>query len=86
MRAAILTAMMSLTPAVPVDIFRFLRVPAIVFTLRAARPPALIAPPSGTYGCQVGGPAAGGARAASRWCGSRSRRSWSASAAAFRRR
>jgi hypothetical protein len=37
MRAAILTALMNLTPVAPVDLFRFLRVPAIVLTLRAAR-------------------------------------------------
>jgi hypothetical protein len=37
MRAAILTALMNLTPVAPVDLFRFLRVPAIVWTIRAAR-------------------------------------------------
>jgi hypothetical protein len=36
MRAAILTALMSLAPA-PVDILRFLRVPAIVLTIRKQR-------------------------------------------------
>lgn len=34
MRAAILSALMSLTPAAPVDLLRFLNVPAIVWTLR----------------------------------------------------
>jgi len=37
MRAAILTALMNLTPVAPVDLFRFLRVPAIVLTIRAVR-------------------------------------------------
>ncbi|MEO8379595.1 MAG: hypothetical protein ABI779_08005 [Acidobacteriota bacterium] len=37
MRAALLTAVMNLTPLASVDILRFLRVPAIVWTLRAAR-------------------------------------------------
>jgi len=37
MRAAILTAFMNLTPIAAVDIFRFLRVPAIVWTMRAKR-------------------------------------------------
>lgn len=71
MRAAILTAMMSLTPTVPVDIFRFLRVPAIVLTLRARK------------GRACSDESCGGATHSN---GSRSRRSWSASAAAFRRR
>ena len=68
MRAAILTALMNFTPAAPVDIFRFLRVPAIVWTMRR------------TKTCQ---------RCESRqfsWSESRSRRSWSASAASSRRR
>ena len=38
MRAAILTALMNFTPVAPIDIYRFLRVPAIVLTLRAKRP------------------------------------------------
>jgi hypothetical protein len=33
MRAAILTALMNFTPAAQVDFFRFLRVPAIVWTM-----------------------------------------------------
>ena len=37
MRAAILAATMSLMPVAAVDILRFLRVPAIVMTLRARR-------------------------------------------------
>jgi hypothetical protein len=37
MRAAILSAMMSLTPIAPVDLLRVLNVPAIVMTLRAER-------------------------------------------------
>jgi hypothetical protein len=37
MRAAILSAMMSLTPMAPVDLLRFLNVPAIVWTLRQRR-------------------------------------------------
>lgn len=37
MRAAILSALMNLTPVAPVDILRFLRVPAIVLTMRRAR-------------------------------------------------
>ena len=37
MRAAILTALMNLTPVAPVDLLRFLRVPAIVLTIRARR-------------------------------------------------
>jgi len=37
MRAAILTALMNFTPIAPVDLFRFLRVPAIVLTLRAPK-------------------------------------------------
>jgi hypothetical protein len=37
MRAAILAATMSLMPVASVDILRFLRVPAIVLTLRARR-------------------------------------------------
>ncbi len=37
MRAAILTALMNFTPLQPVDIFRFLRVPAIVLMMRRAR-------------------------------------------------
>ncbi len=37
MRAAILAAAMNLSPIAAVDIFRFLRVPAIVWTIRAAR-------------------------------------------------
>jgi hypothetical protein len=36
-RAALLAAAMNFTPAVPVDIFRFLRVPAIVLTIRQLR-------------------------------------------------
>jgi len=36
-RAALLAAAMSFIPATPVDIFRFLRVPAIVLILRARR-------------------------------------------------
>ncbi|MGN6183441.1 MAG: hypothetical protein ACTHQM_07285 [Thermoanaerobaculia bacterium] len=34
MRAAILSALMSFTPVAPVDLLRFLNVPAIVLTLR----------------------------------------------------
>ncbi|HEV7239927.1 MAG TPA: hypothetical protein VGQ36_11875 [Thermoanaerobaculia bacterium] len=37
MRAAILTAFMNLTPIAALDIFRFLRVPAIVWTIRTTR-------------------------------------------------
>jgi hypothetical protein len=37
MRAAILSAMMSLTPIAPIDLLRFLNVPAIVMTLRSHR-------------------------------------------------
>jgi hypothetical protein len=37
MRAAILSALMSLTPMAPVDLLRFLNVPAVVLTLRARR-------------------------------------------------
>ena len=37
MRAAILAAAMNLTPIAAVDIFRFLRVPAIVWTMLAKR-------------------------------------------------
>jgi hypothetical protein len=33
-RAAVLAAAMNLVPAAPVDIFRFLNVPAIVMTIR----------------------------------------------------
>jgi hypothetical protein len=33
-RAALLAATMNLIPIAPIDLFRFLRVPAIVFTLR----------------------------------------------------
>lgn len=36
-RAALLAAAMNFAPAVPVDIFRFLRVPAIVFTIRQVK-------------------------------------------------
>jgi hypothetical protein len=36
-RAALLAAAMNFTPAVPVDIFRFLRVPAIVFRIRQVK-------------------------------------------------
>jgi len=36
-RAALLTAAMHLVPASPVDIFRFLHVPAIVMTIRRVR-------------------------------------------------
>lgn len=65
MRAAILAAAMNLTPIAAVDIFRFLRVPAIVLTIRATR------------------------TCAAKTCrrnGSRSRRSWFASAVPSRRR
>ena len=36
-REAILAATMNLVPAAPVDVLRFLRVPAIVFTIRRVR-------------------------------------------------
>jgi hypothetical protein len=36
-RAALLAATMSLIPAAPVDVFRFLNVPAIVMTIRRIR-------------------------------------------------
>jgi hypothetical protein len=36
-RAALLAATMNLIPAAPVDLFRFLRVPAIVLTIRQVR-------------------------------------------------
>jgi len=36
-RAAVLAAAMNLIPAAPVDVFRFLNVPAIVMTLRQVR-------------------------------------------------
>jgi hypothetical protein len=36
-REAILAATMNLVPAAPVDVLRFLRVPAIVFTLGVRR-------------------------------------------------
>jgi hypothetical protein len=36
-RAALLAAAMNFVPAAPVDLFRFLRVPAIVLTIRQAR-------------------------------------------------
>ena len=36
-RAAILAAAMNLVPAAPVDVLRFLRVPAIVFTIKRVR-------------------------------------------------
>jgi hypothetical protein len=36
-RAALLAATMNLVPAAPVDLLRFLRVPAIVLVIRAAR-------------------------------------------------
>jgi hypothetical protein len=36
-RAAVLAAAMNLIPAAPVDIFRFLNVPAIVLTIRQAK-------------------------------------------------
>jgi hypothetical protein len=36
-QAAVLAAAMNLVPAAPVDILRFLRVPAIVLTLRRVR-------------------------------------------------
>jgi hypothetical protein len=36
-REALLAATMSLIPAAPVDVFRFLNVPAIVLILRRAR-------------------------------------------------
>jgi len=71
MRAAILTAMMNLTPIVPVDIFRFLRVPAIVMTIRRHRGRVCF-----DRDCASTNPSSE----------SRSRRSWSASAAAFLRR
>jgi hypothetical protein len=35
-REALLAATMNLVPAAPVDVLRFLRVPAIVFTIRRA--------------------------------------------------
>jgi hypothetical protein len=37
MRAAILTALMNFAPMAPVDVLRFLRLPAIVLTLRGKR-------------------------------------------------
>jgi hypothetical protein len=36
-RAAVLAAAMNLIPAAPVDVFRFLNVPAIVMTIRRVR-------------------------------------------------
>ncbi len=36
-RAAVLAAAMNLIPAAPVDIFRFLNVPAIVMTIRQVK-------------------------------------------------
>ena len=36
-RAAVLAAAMNLIPAAPVDLFRFLNVPAIVWTIRKVR-------------------------------------------------
>jgi len=36
-RAALLAAAMNLIPAAPVDLFRFLNVPAIVLTIRQVR-------------------------------------------------
>jgi hypothetical protein len=36
-REAILAATMNLAPAAPVDVLRFLRVPAIVFTIKRMR-------------------------------------------------
>jgi hypothetical protein len=36
-RAAVLAAAMNLIPAAPVDVFRFLDVPAIVMTIRRVR-------------------------------------------------
>jgi hypothetical protein len=36
-RAALLAAAMNFTPAAPLDLLRFLNVPAIVFTIRAIR-------------------------------------------------
>lgn len=36
-RAAVLAAAMNLIPAAPVDIFRFLNVPAIVMTIRRVK-------------------------------------------------
>jgi hypothetical protein len=36
-RAAVLAASMNLVPAAPVDIFRFLNVPAIVMTIRRVK-------------------------------------------------
>jgi len=36
-RAAVLAAAMNLIPAAPVDLFRFLNVPAIVWTIRRVR-------------------------------------------------
>ncbi|HEX6642416.1 MAG TPA: hypothetical protein VF215_14960 [Thermoanaerobaculia bacterium] len=36
-RAAVLAAAMNLIPAAPVDVFRFLNVPAIVMTIRRMR-------------------------------------------------
>jgi hypothetical protein len=36
-RAALLAAAMNLVPAAPVDLLRFLRVPAIVLTIRQVR-------------------------------------------------
>jgi hypothetical protein len=37
MRAAFLAATINLVPAAPLDILRFLRLPAIVFTIRRER-------------------------------------------------
>jgi hypothetical protein len=37
MRAAILTALMNIAPVAPLDLLRFLRVPAIVLTIRKQR-------------------------------------------------
>ena len=62
MRAAILTAMMNLAPVAPLDLFRFLRVPAIVSTLRAVRgrachdPARFAFPVDDQHRADVGGP------------------------------
>jgi hypothetical protein len=73
-RAALLAATMNFIPAAPVDLFRFLNVPAIVMTIRQVRGrlchDAHHPPPPTT----------------SRQSGSRSRRSWSGGAPASRRR
>ena len=72
-RAALLAARMSLIPAAPVDLFRFLNVPAIVMVLRRARL------------CREAHPTHAASPLTTR-SGSQSRRSWSAGARAFRRR